>query len=445
MEENKTSYLEKRIEASIAKDDGYVFVFQRARLKMQNQLELQLLQEIDSVLQKKIEVTDDEVIITINPPDSFYRFERIRKKNKLARWIFAHQLIKRIENHKLERLNLILCPENIMFDSSLTPYLLHYGVKDSIPPYENDEERLLQEVKATVLAAAGGQYGFEQYYQYHQTLKLSDEEQKIMAANSLEDISEIIQANINELDKQERALLHIPSKQWKVQRYVLLGAIVLLVPALIYTFYSLFFLQPKQEAYVDSGQAFLDEKYSEVINLLENYDPEDMPYVVQYELASSYIVNEPLTDEQRKTIENEVTLQTDSQYLLYWIYVGRGMNEEAIDIARGLEHKDLIVYGLINYVKEIRSDDSRSGEEKEQELQKVEEEIDEYEREREEMNKRTDEEQQNQSSTTDGQSTQEQMQSPNNVIENKPQLPASSKAPSDLPKTEANEKAKDEQ
>lgn len=428
MDEIKTSYLEKRIEAAITKDDGYAFVFQRARLKLQDPLELQLLHEIDGILQKEMKVTDDEVKITIKPPASFFSCKKIKKKKELPRWIFAHQLMKKIENHDLGRLNLVICPENIVVDSSLTPYFLHYGVKESLPPYQREDERLLQEAKATVSEIVDGQHSFDQYFQYHQTLKLSNTVQEIFAANSMDEISKVIESKIQDLEKQEKTFIHMPLKKWKIQRYALLGAVVLLIPAIIYTFYSLLFGQPKQDAYVNSGQVFLEKKYSEVINQLENYDPEDMPYVVQYELAYSYIVNEDLGEVQRKNIENELTLQSDSQYFLYWIYIGRGMNQEALDIARSLEHKDLIVYGLIKYVEEIKADDQLSGEEKEQELEKVEEEIKEYRRERDEMKKQLEEEQQEQSSTTDGQSATEPIQKQDNVQDNKPQLPASSPA-----------------
>lgn len=442
MEENKTSYLEKQIGAEITKDDGYTFVFQRARLKMQEELELQLVKEIDAVLQKEIEVTEDEVTLKINPPDTFSSFKAIRKKNQLSRWVFAGQLIKKIDNHKLERLNVIICPDNIIFDSSLTPYLLHYGVKESIPPYERDEERLLQEVKATVSTIVDGQHSFEQYFQFYQSLKLSNSVQEIFAATSLREISTIIQKHINELEKLEKALVHIPTNKWQFQRYALLGAIVLLVPALVYTLYTIFFLHPKQEAYVESGQAFLEQKYSEVIDLLEGYDAEDMPYVVQYELASSYIVNENLADEQRKNIEKTITLQTDQQYFLYWIYIGRGMNEEAIDIARSLEVRDLIMLGLIKRSEEIKADDSLSGDEKEQELDEIEQELDEYKQEQEEMAEQLEEEQQQGSPPTEDQSSQEGQNS--NTNQTQPQLPDTQPASSEEAGTVPASGSKDE-
>ncbi|WP_158555898.1 type VII secretion protein EssB [Peribacillus glennii] len=444
MEENKTSYLEIQLEADITKDNGYAFIFQRARIKMQDPLELQLLREMDGTLQREIVVTDDEVKISIHPPASFSAFREIRKKNKLERWIFAHQLIKKIENHTLDRLNLVICPENIVFDASFTPYLLHYGVKESIPPYNKDQERLLQETKATISEIVDGQHSFDQYFQYHQTLKLSNPVQEIFAATSMEQLSEVIQSNIQQLEKQEKNFIHIPMSKWKTGRYAFIGAVVLLLPALIYSLYSLLFLQPKQDAYVNSGQNYMENKYSEVINLLENYDPEDMPYVVQYELAYSYMINEDLDDYQRKNIENELTLQSDSQYLLYWIYVGRGMNEEAIDIARSLEHQDLIVFGLIKRVEEIKADENLSGEEKEQELKKAEDEIAEYRREQDEMKEQLEEQQQDANSTTDGQSTGELIENQDKTTENKSQVPASAKQPKDEPEKDgkAEENAK---
>ena len=72
-----------------------------------------------------------------------------------------------------------------------------------------------------------------------------------------------------------------------------------------------------------------------------------MPYVVLYELAHSSVINEELTEEQKKNVLNNITLQTDAMYLRYWIYIGRGEAEKAIDLARSMEDGELITYGLL--------------------------------------------------------------------------------------------------
>ncbi|CAH0307640.1 type VII secretion protein EssB [Peribacillus sp. Bi134] len=401
MDEKKSSYLEKKTEAAMMKDDnGHLFVFQRAKLSMQDPLELQLIHEADDALQKHIEVTEDEVQIIVNPPASFFVFSKAKDKNPLSRWLSSYQILKKIRNHELSRLQLVVCPENIVFDSSLAPYFLHYGVKDSLPPYEHNQDELFKETKATISALVDGRYTFEEYLLYHKTLKLSSESQSILGTGTWDELSTVIQNRIEDLEKEEKAFVHIPEKKWKTGRYTLWGTVIVLVPLLLFTIYTLFFSQPKQEAYVESGESFLKQKYSEVIDRLENYDPKKMPYVVQYELAKSYVAYEPLDDVRKKNVENAITLQTDSQYLLYWIYIGRGMSEDAIDLARIMEDRELIMYGLVNLKEQIKLDDNLSGEEKETQIKEVDTELSQYEKELKELKEQLEEQQdENQPST----------------------------------------------
>ncbi|MBD8588308.1 type VII secretion protein EssB [Peribacillus simplex] len=395
-------YLEKKTEAAMMKDDkGHSFVFQRAKLSMQDPLELQLIHEADDALQKHIEVTEDEVKIRVNPPASFLVFSKAKDKNPLSKWLSSYQILKKIRNHELNRLQLVVCPENIVFDSSLTPYFLHYGVKDSLPPYEHNRDELFKETKATISALVDGQHTFEEYLLYHKTLKLSNESQSILSSGTWDELSTVIQNRIEALEKEEKAFVHIPEKKWKTGRYTLWGTVIVLLPLLLFTIYTLFFSHPKQEAYVESGESFLKQKYSEVIDRLENYDPKKMPYVVQYELAKSYVTYEPLEGVARKNVENAITLQTDSQYLLYWIYIGRGMSEEAIDLARIMEDRELIMYGLVNQKEQIKLDDSLSGEEKETQIKEVDTELSQYEKEKKELDKQMEEQQGQNPAATD--------------------------------------------
>ncbi|MCM3675600.1 type VII secretion protein EssB [Peribacillus simplex] len=395
-------YLERKTEAAMKKDDnGHLFVFQRAKLSMQDPLELQLIHEADDALQKNIVVTEDEVQIRVNPPASFFVFTKAKEKNLMGRWLSSYQILKKIRNHELSRLQLVVCPENIVFDSGLAPYFLHYGVKDSLPPYEHNQDELFKETKATISALVDGQYTFEEYLLYHKTLKLSNESQSILASGTWDELSTVIQDRINALEKEQKTFVHIPEKKWKTGRYTLWGTVIVLVPLLWFTIYTLFFSQPKQDAYVESGESFLKQKYSEVIDQLENYDPKNMPYVVQYELAKSYVTYEPLEGVARKNVENAITLQTDSQYLLYWIYIGRGMSEDAIDLARIMEDRELIMYGLVNQKEQIKLDDKLSGEEKETQIKEIDTELSQYKKEKEELDKQMEEQQDRNSAATE--------------------------------------------
>nr|6Z0F_A Chain A, ESX secretion system protein YukC [Bacillus subtilis subsp. subtilis str. 168]6Z0F_B Chain B, ESX secretion system protein YukC [Bacillus subtilis subsp. subtilis str. 168] len=385
MSGEQKSYLENQLEAVAEKTDaGYTFTFQREKIKLLDGLEANVIKDINPFFHKEIDVTDDEVIITIQPPSSYKAFRFMKAKDKKSKWQFAYQLVQAVQQHNLSRLNLIVAPENIVFDKGLTPYFLHYGVKESIPPYERDEERVWQELKAAAALAVDGAFAFEDYLKFNETLTFSAEAKAILDAESYDDLLELIQTHIDELEAKAKTYIHIPRKKWNIQRYIGLGLIVLLVPALIYSMYALFFAQPKHQAIVDSNRAFLNKQYSEVISTLSKYDAESLPESVQYQLATSYVEVENLGSAKTKNIENNlVTLQSDPQHFLYWIDYGRGEYKEAISIGRKLEYNDYIYFALAKYKQQLLSEDTND-EDIQKELDSVNSELEKAQKERQE-------------------------------------------------------------
>ncbi|AUZ40230.1 type VII secretion protein EssB [Bacillus sp. MBGLi79] len=383
MSGKQKSYLENQLEAVAEKTDaGYTFTFQREKIKLLDGLEANVIKDVNPFFHKEIDVTDDEVIITIQPPSSYKAFRFMKAKDKKSKWQFAYQLVQAVQQHNLSRLNVIVAPENIVFDKGLTPYFLHYGVKESIPPYEHDEERVWRELKAAAALAVDGAFAFEDYLKFNETLTFSPEAKAILDAESYDGLLELIQTHIDELEAKAKTYIHIPKKKWNIQRYIGLGLIVLLVPALIYSMYALFFAQPKHQAIVDSNRAFLNKQYSEVISTLSKYDAESLPESVQYQLATSYVEVENLGSAKTKNIENNlVTLQSDPQHFLYWIDYGRGEYKEAISIGRKLEYNDYIYFALAKYKQQLLSEDTND-EDIQKELDSVNSELEKAQKER---------------------------------------------------------------
>ncbi|WP_368505845.1 type VII secretion protein EssB [Alkalihalophilus sp. As8PL] len=393
MEEKRLSYLEKQIEATVTKEKGqHVFLFQKAKIKLKNHLEIGMIAQLNDPIERVIEETEDELKIVMKRPKSILNFTMLNRKPTYGKWLFAHKLIKAVESHSYLRLKLIVCPDNIVFDRSFNPVFLHYGVKESLPPYSSDADNLLLEVKATLSELIDNSHSFHEYYHFHTTLSLSPLVQEIYTLKSLTELADFIEGTIEEIEKREKALVHLPKKKWLTQKYSLITVAALLIPLIAYSIYSFFFVQPKQEAFIQSSEAFLTTNYSEVINQLNYYSPESMPHVTKYQLATSYVEYESLTEDQRNTIQNTLTLQSDERYFNYWIHIGRGENEEAVDLARSLEDRDLVMLGLLKYREDIKADDRLSGQEKEEELQVIQNEIDEYLREREELEAQEQEE-----------------------------------------------------
>src|SRR5690625_5721305 len=113
-----------------------------------------------------------------------------------------------------------------------------------------------------------------------------------MCAEYYEEILSIIDENIKKDEAYEKTVIHIPEKKWKVRRYMLWLFVFLLIPSIAYSAFALFFKIPEINAYVESNRHFLQEEYSSVVDTLRKYNHEKMPRVVQYQLATAYVVNE---------------------------------------------------------------------------------------------------------------------------------------------------------
>ena len=108
------------------------------------------------------------------------------------------------------------------------------------------------------------------------------------------------------------------TKKMENNKIFCFGSLIVLLPVLVYSLYSLIFTHPKQAAFINSQEHFLKREYSEVVSGLSDYKVDQMPRVVQYELAQSYIINESLTEDQKENVRNTITLNR----ILFTINIG---------------------------------------------------------------------------------------------------------------------------
>lgn len=379
MSEKSQTYLEEQLEAVVETDhQSLTILFQREKIKADAAEELELLQAMESAIKRDIHLTEDELRLVLQIPSNYLTFSKLKKKDLRSRWIFSSQLLKLVKSHPYSRLHPVVCPENIVADESLSPHLLHYGVSESLPPYETNQEKLWMELKATIAAAVDGNRSFRDYLSLYETIELSPAARDVIKAKDESELSEVIRTNIEMLEKKDKEYVKVPQKKWKATRFSAWGLLIALLPFLAFSLYSLIFTQPKQAAFINSQEHFLKSQYSEVVSELSNYDIDQMPRVVQYELAQSYIINEALTEDQKENVQNTITLQTDPLYYHYWIHIGRGDAKEALDISRDLEDRDLILFALLKYREVVKADDKLESEEKQQKIDEIQAEIDEY-------------------------------------------------------------------
>lgn len=84
MAEKKPTYLESLLEASIIRDkeEGYTFIFQKEKIKLNDGIEVDMLKEMHSDFTREIIVSEDELHVKIQPSEAFVPFSFLRKRRK---------------------------------------------------------------------------------------------------------------------------------------------------------------------------------------------------------------------------------------------------------------------------------------------------------------------------------------------------------------------------
>ena len=114
MDDKSIPYFNKRTEASIDYEEKSIIIsLHKAKVRLHDQIEIELLKHINPALKKEIEIDDDQLKIHISPPGYFEQFIEIHKKSKFAKWQLSFNLLNTVENHSLKRLKVIVCPNNI--------------------------------------------------------------------------------------------------------------------------------------------------------------------------------------------------------------------------------------------------------------------------------------------------------------------------------------------
>ncbi|GAE94507.1 secretion system component EssB/YukC [Gracilibacillus boraciitolerans JCM 21714] len=189
----------------------------------------------------------------------------------------------------------------------------------------------------------------------------------------------------------------IPTKRFQLFKRLAIAfiivSVVLAVPLVYFGLISL----PYQHNLLDAHEEYLAANYGEVINSLIDEQAENLPKASKYILAYSYVSTEQISDSDKKIIMNNISLNSDANYLLYWIYNGRGNFESAMDKAKYLDDPVLIMHGLIQQIEQAKNDPDLSGAERDDIVNNLQDELFEY---KEEYKPDVTEENQSQSETT---------------------------------------------
>ena len=288
--------------------------------------------------------------------------------------------VARLKEYLTTRKTFFLHPDNLVFDDNLMPSIVYRGMRDLLPPYEMDEETFLKQYKCLIIALFSKKYTFDQLYAG--SLQNANETEFQQQVSETEDFAVLIRfledSYKTEQKKTKTNMQLVPTKRFRLFKQLSIIMIVAAVVLAIPLAYLLFIKLPFEEKLLTSHREYLASDYGKVITTLQGENPEKLPAANKYILASSYITVESLADDEKENIMKNVSLKSDENYLLYWIYNGRGDFEESVDTAKYIDDPQLIMYGLIKKIEQAKNDPDLTGTEREEEVNELQEQLNKY-------------------------------------------------------------------
>ncbi|MCM3118343.1 type VII secretion protein EssB [Neobacillus sp. MER 74] len=278
------------------------------------------------------------------------------------------------------RMTFFLHPDNLIFDENLLPSIVFRGIRELIPPYELNEDKFILQYKCIIIALFSKKFTYDDLYSG--SLANAKDSAFERHVGELQEFASLVKFLEEQYTKEkqelEKNIVNVPKKRFRLYKQLTFSMIALVVILAVPLVYFSFVKTPFQNDLLEADRHFLSIDYGNVINDLEDQTPEKLPDTSKYVLAYSFIKTEKLSDDQKEVILKNISIKSDPNYLLYWIYNGRGDFARSIDLAKYIDDPQLIMYGLIKQIEQAKNDPDLSGTAREKKVQKYQDQYDTY-------------------------------------------------------------------
>lgn len=258
-------------------------------------------------------------------------------------------------------------PENL-FITGENLFAVHKGLRTILAPAEFDTGLFLENYKALVLSV------FHQKLSYEKLLDgargLNDAfSQKVNKTQTLSELSAFLSAELareREIIGSTRRL--VSRRKYSFYRFA--GIFALLVAIVSCGFLAYYYIDhEKQTAVITAQTSFITNNYAKAQSDLKDYSPDNLPKTARYVLAVSSINLTDLTAAQKQTILNNISIKSDDNTLNYWVYMGRGAFDKALNLAQNLGDDQLTLLAYTDLYQAAKLNSKMEGAKKQKLLE----------------------------------------------------------------------------
>lgn len=362
-------------------EDTWQLQLAKSQTKMNDFRQTRLLTNVSEDAFVPLEITEEgdafHLTFTINQYKKTWEDLTSLHRNEKLRLLCN---VVQLKKYLPARVTFFLHPNNLVFDDNLMPFIIYRGSKGIAPPFEMNEHHLLKQMQCLSIALFSSKYSFEELYNGSLAdARETEFERQVGNMTELESLENyLMESYRSEQQKNEKEMQMFPIKRFRLFKQLSIIMMIVTVLVAVPLIYIFFFHMPYKQNLLDAQEAYVASDYGDVISILEDEDADKLPQASKYSLAHSYIIGESFSDEEKESIMKNVSLKSDEDYLLYWIYNGRGKFKEALDKAKYLDDPRLIMYGLIQKLEATKNDPELEGKERDEEVKELQDELDDY-------------------------------------------------------------------
>ncbi|WP_459500839.1 type VII secretion protein EssB [Bacillus sp. C1] len=326
----------------------------------------------------KIEVANEEqIIITYEKDELSFSLEQYVKKLDAFDRLLLAQKVNFLKEYLNQPVTPFIHPKNIfIFGEEL--FIGHRGLMNTVIPYLLAEEVYLKQYKALLLYILNPKLDFENLIDGAGAVRDPFSE-KIQQSSSFEEIDKLLMETVAiQKEKRNATSILVKSRDYTVFKW---GTITLGLATLGLSIgvglYSLNIV-PQQKRIIDAESKFISNNYSDALESLKEDKPENLPKSAQYVLAVSSIQLDSLSNEQKQSVLGNISQKSNDNTLLYWIYIGKGNFEKALNIAKNIGDNQYILHALTKIYDVTNADNKMNGSKKQELLSKYKEEMEKY-------------------------------------------------------------------
>ncbi|MFV0396105.1 MAG: type VII secretion protein EssB/YukC [Coprobacillaceae bacterium] len=187
---------------------------------------------------------------------------------------------------------------------------------------------------------------------------------EVVGCHSVKEIVLFLDTWFEEENKLSKNMISISKTKNSIFKIWMVGVNILFVTVSIFTGYQQLYVIKEKEVLLEASHYFIDNKYVDTIDVLNNQDINSLNIAGRYMLAVSYIKSSNLNREARDNVLSQLKMNGNKDYILFWIYLGQKNFEQVYTIVNTFVDEQLLHYAYSVELESLATNTMMSVEEK---------------------------------------------------------------------------------